>query len=1047
MLLTPQEFQKRLLRLIALTWLLPPMVGFSFLLYVKIFSFEQVMTMLGTPLKPSFLVGGFIFALLYFRYYTRPLIAWLESPDKQHRPAALNVLKNFPLHYWLVFITYISLAPAAAIISLEGASDYIARPVDWFRIHLVALIVSIIVGLPIFVSIYDLFGKAFGQMQIRRPIVTIKTKVFLIGAMIPLLIDTMLVQYYWTRTGFFSAETFVIWLLLECLAIAGSLLFVRSFNQSLAPLDGLIGQPLNSLTHKIRPASIDELGIFASQLSLLLDEQQLHNERLAFSNELLRASHSHESLAKLLQTIVDRTCQTLKSELCFLSLYDPHKNQLLCVARSNAQYKADGHFQISLDEPSLSSEVFHSADAQIVEDALHDPRINQKIRDKYNIQSSAAVPLIVGNEIIGVLQTASTRTPHHYNEHEIKILQAFAQEAALIQTFFEDLKHRRKAETAITQIMRGVSTATGEDFFTAMTINMADILHADSCGVVVTLPDTTEQVETLAYYHDGEILPNVKYSLAGTPCKTIIGKQAQTYSRNIQKTFPKDHHLCEHGIESYVGIPLFDSQGKPQGLLFAMFRTPIEDIEFNESVMHIFAARTSAEIERTQTEKRIKHMAYYDGLTRLPNRVYLHDRLQQAIAHAQRNQTRLAVMILDLDHFKKINDSLGHPVGDSLLIEVAHRLKQCIRKEDTVARLGGDEFIILQADFENREAAINHISHSARQLHDSLKEHYSIDGHTLMITTSCGIAIYPDDGDSSEQLIKHSDTALYKAKANGRDSYQFFSSEMNAAAVERLEMESAIHRAINHHEFEVVYQPKVSITDNRIIGAEALLRWYNPERGFIPPDSFIPIADETGQIIQLGEFILQQACEQTSRFWCNNSNCHELNRLSINVSPRQFKQDNFIDRLQEILQQYQTQPGCIELEVTENILIEDTIKVSKKLQALKDLGIRISIDDFGTGYASLRYLQQLPIDMIKIDRSFVTHINDNQGDLAIVKTIITMARNLDIDIIAEGVETAQQLQQLEQLGCPFYQGFYFSKPLSSDEFYALLQKQRQDGPC
>ncbi len=1043
MLLTNQEFQTRFLRLIALTWLLPPMVGFSFLLYIEVFTFNQLLVMVSNPLKQVFLLGGFFLALFYFYRFSLPLKKYLAAPTPIHQSLALKVLQKFPLHYWLLFIGYISLAPAAAIISLEISSNYVARPIDWFRIHLVALIVSILVGLPIFIRIYDLFGKTFGQINLHQPIVTIKTKVFLIGALIPLLIDTMLVQYYWTRTGFFSAETFIIWLLLECLAIAGTLLFVHSFNQSLAPLNSLINAPLNSLTHKIHPASTDELGIFATQLGKLLDEQQLHQQRLAFSNELLKTSHSHENLARLLQTIVDRTCQTLNGAACFLSLYDPGHNRLVCVARSNADYKQDGHFQISLNDTSLAIDVFKSSQTQVVNDAHSDSRINQKLRQLYNIQSSAAVPLIVDEQTIGVLQIASIDKFHHYNDHEIKILQAFAQEAAVIQTFFEDLKDRRKAETAITQIMQGVSAATGADFFSAMTINMAKILHADSCGIVTTLPESANEVETLAYFHDGSIIPNLKYMLTDTPCESIIGKQPKTFSRDIQKIFPNDRHLHEQNIESYVGIPLYDSQNMPLGLLFAMFRKPIENTEFNESVMRIFAARTSAEIERTQTEKRIKHMAYYDDLTGLPNRVYLHDRIQQAIAHAERNNTRLAVMILDLDHFKKINDSLGHPVGDALLIEVAHRLKQCVRKEDTVARLGGDEFIILQSDFESRESAINHISHIANQLHDALKVHYTVSEHTLMITTSCGIAIYPDDGETAEQLIKHSDTALYKAKEHGRDGYQFFSSEMNAAAVKRLEMESAIHRAIKNNEFEVVYQPKVCISDNRIIGAEALLRWYDPEHGYISPDNFIPVADETGQIIQLGEFILHQACEQTSRFWCSDGLCDEHNRLSINVSPRQFKQDDFIDKLQQILEQHQTRTDCIELEVTENILIEDTQDVSKKLQALKDIGIKISIDDFGTGYASLRYLQQLPIDMIKIDRSFITHINDNEGDLAIIKTIITMAKNLNIEIIAEGVETREQLLQLEQLGCPFYQGYYYSKPVSSDSFFKMLQQQRQ----
>jgi len=530
-------------------------------------------------------------------------------------------------------------------------------------------------------------------------------------------------------------------------------------------------------------------------------------------------------------------------------------------------------------------------------------------------------------------------------------------------------------------------------------VQMAKILQADACGVVSTLPDNKTTVETLAYFLDNEIIDNIQYELQGTPCATIIGKKAQTYPSNIQTLYPDDHHLIESKIESYVGIPLFNSQKKPLGLLFAAFRKRIVNIEFNESILHIFAARTAAEIERTQTEEHIKHMAYYDGLTQLPNREYLLEQLQSLIAKAKQNNTKLAVMMMDLDNFKKINDSLGHPIGDGLLIEVASRLLNHVRKEDTVARLGGDEFVILQSGFDTRETTVAHINNIAKQLHTTLKEHYYIKDHTLMISTSCGISIYPDDGDTADSLIKHADTALYKAKESGRDNYQFFSTEMNVAAIERLEMESAIHTGIKEKQFEVAYQPKVSIKDNKIIGAEILLRWNHPVLGYISPERFIPVADETGQIIELGEFVFEQACIEISKLWCTPEHCREIYSLSINVSPRQFQHHNLIEKIQSIMTKHQTTPSCVELEVTENILIEDTTKVRNKLQTLKDLGLKISIDDFGTGYASFRYLQQLPIDMIKIDRSFISHICSNSNDLAIVKTIMTMAENLDIKII------------------------------------------------
>lgn len=967
--------------------------------------------------------------------------AFLRTPDEEHRIKAERALRHFPFHYWGTFILFLALAPVAAIKGLELASNYTALPVDWFRISLVALIVSILVGLPIFISIYDLFGKTFGQIRLQSPIITIRTKVFLIGALTPLLIDTMLVQYYWTRTGYFSTETFVIWLLLEFLAIAGALLFVRSFSNSLLPLNSLIKQSGDTQNRNIQSTSTDELGIFANQLARLLEEQHINQKRLNFSNELLKASHSYESLAQLLETIVNRTSKALNADICFLNLYNAHQNKLLCVAHSKAEYKASGHFQISLDDNSINVDVFRSKKPRIISNVPNEARCPMQIKMAFNIKSSAAVPLINNDQVVGVLQVSNTENFHEYNCHEIKTLQAFAQETAIIQLFFDDLKQRRKAESAITQIMEAVSTTTGADFFKAMTVHMAKILQADSCGVVATIKDSSTEVETLAYFYDGEIIDNTRYSLDGTPCQTIIGKKVKTYPNNIQGQFPKDSYLGKTNMESYVGIPLFDSEENPLGLLFAMFRDKIDDTEFNESVMRIFAARTVAEIERTQTEERIKHMAYYDNLTHLPNRAFLLDRLQQAISYSERQQSQLAVMILDLDYFKKINDSLGHQVGDGLLIEVAQRLTACLRKEDTVARLGGDEFVLLLLGFEDKESTVNYISHIAEQINKTIKKHYFIAEHNLMITSSCGIAIYPNDGQTPDILIKHADTAMYDVKENGRDNFKFFSSEMNIAVMERIEMESAIHDAIENNQFEVAYQPKVSVNDDRIIGAEILIRWNHPILGYISPERFISVADETGQIIQIGDFVFEQACMIASSLWCNNNACSDKYSISVNVSPRQFMQDGFVEKIQTILKKHQTNPCCIEIEVTENILIEDTKKISKKLQFLKELGIKISIDDFGTGYASLRYLQKLPIDMIKIDRSFITHICNNTNDLVIVKTIMTMAKNLNIQVIAEGVETNEQLNMLKKLNCESYQGYLFSKPVSQENFISMIKQQ------
>ena len=440
---------------------------------------------------------------------------------------------------------------------------------------------------------------------------------------------------------------------------------------------------------------------------------------------------------------------------------------------------------------------------------------------------------------------------------------------------------------------------------------------------------------------------------------------------------------------------------------------------------------------RKAAEERVQYLAYYDALTELPNRALLEDRLAKALASARRQKDKVALLFLDLDRFKIINDSLGHALGDLFLQRVAERLKRWVREQDTVARLGGDEFLIVLTRVKDvADAAV-----AAKRLMDTMTAEFGVQGHSLHIGCSLGISIFPEHGADSETLIKNADTAMYCAKENGRNNFRFFTDDLNAQVLERLTLENSLRLALDKKELFLVYQPQMNIATGRITGLEALLRWQHPELGLVPPDKFIRTAENSGLILPIGEWVLRTACSQ-ARKWQDEG----LGAVSVavNVSAVQFRQEDFCALIRKVLHETGLAPQYLELELTESLLLSSADLTFPVLQELKAMGVTLAIDDFGTGYSSFSYLRQFRVSKLKIDRSFVRDVAVNPDDAAITTAIIGMAKSLNLKVIAEGVENEAQMSFLRAHQCDEIQGYYFSRPLAVDK---VADKLREHDPA
>lgn len=579
--------------------------------------------------------------------------------------------------------------------------------------------------------------------------------------------------------------------------------------------------------------------------------------------------------------------------------------------------------------------------------------------------------------------------------------------------------------------------------------------HLDKDAYVIFSTDISEYIELeLKHRQQSEILNHIHESVISTDLNGTITSynrgssvllgytEEEMLGKNILQIYDKQN---PYDFEALAKIMEKNSDYDIEGFLVKKDGTKVicdislSSILDNDGKLVGIVGYSQDITEKKAAERMLKkqalilnHQANHDTLTDLPNRTLFKDRLSQAVAISHRNEEKFALFFIDLDQFKKINDSLGHLVGDKVLIEASHRLQSAIRAEDTLARLGGDEFTIILRDVKGVQSA----STVAEKIIETIKEPINVDGHTLFISSSIGISLYPDDSTDEENLIKFADTAMYQAKDAGRDNYQFYSSNMTVLGFERVVMESSLRTALEEDQFIVYFQPQVNALDDSIVGMEALIRWQHPEIGLVPPAKFIPIAEESGLIIDIDRIVMKKAMQQFVSWYKEGLN---PGILALNLAMKQLNASDFIDILLETMKTIEFKAEWLELEVTESQVMNNPDASIDKLNQISDIGVELAIDDFGTGYSSLAYLKKFPLDKLKIDQSFVRDTPDDEDDVAITKAIIALAKSLNLKLIAEGVETVEQKNFMMENGCFNIQGYFYYKPLPAEEITKLLQ--------
>lgn len=699
----------------------------------------------------------------------------------------------------------------------------------------------------------------------------------------------------------------------------------------------------------------------------------------------------------LLEAIVVRAAALVGTDHGYLYLADPDKHELV-VQVAIGVFVPNIGYRIGAGE-GVAGRVWTSGEPLVIDDYIAWSGRRGDL-DNMELHAIAGIPLKVAGKVAGVIGLGYMEPERTFTQDELNLLGRLGQLASLAlgrATLYEkaqkELAERKRAEEAL---------RASEKQFRAIFEHANDALVIlDNDGRCV---DANPAACDLGGWSKEELLGSTVFSLVPPERAEELEQLWATFMHEGQ--FQGNYMLMRRSGEK-CELELNATANYLSGYHLLMYR----DVT-----------------ERKALEQQLIHQAFHDSLTGLPNRALFQDRLAQSLARARRKATSVALLFLDLDEFKVINDSLGHKAGDHLLMQIGERLMLCVRAGDSVARLGGDEFTVLLEEIRDS----SQVSRVAECIAEQLRAPFLLDGHEVFVTVSIGISISDARFSEPDNMLRNADMAMYEAKNNGRNGYAVFDPGMDQRAWKRLQMEIELRRAIEHEELLLHYQPVVDLTTGMVVEVEALLRWQHPEHGLVSPQEFVPIAESTGLILPIGRWVLEQACKQVKQWQAGRPDGAELLRLSVNLSARQFKQEGLLEDITAALARTGFDPACLKLEITESVALDNSEATLATLRRLKEIGVRLAIDDFGTGYSALSYLKRYPIDTLKLDRSFVDGLGFDIEDTAIVHTVIAVAKTLGISVTAEGIETAEQLAQLRALGCDLGQGYYFARPLPAD---------------
>ncbi|GGY65420.1 hypothetical protein GCM10011613_06600 [Cellvibrio zantedeschiae] len=607
----------------------------------------------------------------------------------------------------------------------------------------------------------------------------------------------------------------------------------------------------------------------------------------------------------------------------------------------------------------------------------------------------------------------------------------------LVQGTFQDITERKRLDAALRTA--ATDSADAPDFFETLLKSLSDAIGAEHALISLTNPLNTDEANAHTYLIRGARQPNFNYLFAGTACADILRDQTCFIAEGAYQQYPGNSMYQQHKIEGILGAAIKNTDGVSIGTLSVLAEHPLPISAQTQALILIFAERISGEMRRANDQEKIFNLAFFDPLTRLPNRRMMLDRLKLITAQSARTGNHAALLFIDLDHFKLLNDTRGHHIGDQLLIQVAERISNFIRATDLAVRLGGDEFVVV---FDNlsvdAELAAIEAKSRAEQLHELINLPYPLQQTVFHCTISIGVNLFNNQSASIDDLLRHADVAMYQAKDSGRNAIRFFDPHMQSRLETRASIETDLRRAYElENQLIPYYQIQVD-SSGRALGAELLLRWKHPTKGMIPPSDFIPVAEQTGLIVGIGKDVIKFACAQINE-WSKQPDFEHLT-ISVNVSPVQFNQASFVEDVLKIVRESNIDPQRLKLELTESSLLKNVDQSIEKMQELQAQGIAFAMDDFGIGYSSLSYLKRLPLYQLKIDQSFVRDITIDPNDAIIVCTIIAMAKNMNLNVLAEGVETKEQKEFLEENGCPIFQGYYFGRPVAIEEFEVQLRQ-------